>query len=56
MGYKEAGGCIAFEVQVTQDQHNAAFDWLMDRFGALLIREDIDNVSAMIEHVVMEEL
>lgn len=36
------------------DLHMLAHDWLWARFGALLLREDLDTIRAMIEQVVME--
>lgn len=45
---------MRIKVQVTMDQHIVASDWLWVRFGALMVREDVDTVTAMIEQVVVD--
>lgn len=41
-------------VQVTQDDHNRAFEWLERNLEAKIYRFDIYDVVGMIEQVVME--
>lgn len=46
----------SFEVQVSQDEHNAAFDWLEDHLELGIFRFDLDDIKGMIEQVVEEKL
>lgn len=40
-----------FNIQVSQDLHNSAMEYLEDHLDAKLFRFDVDDVSAMVEQV-----
>lgn len=41
-----------FSVQVTQDEHNRAFDWLENNLMAKIFVFDCDDVSTMVEQII----
>lgn len=42
-------------VQVTQDQHIVAFEWLEDNVEKKVFQFDVDDLIAMVEQVVIEQ-